>query len=469
MGFPKPGLKYLPILFLLAVFPALFVANPFAFEGAQRLLPGVVTLCIVLFATSIIPESLTALVFFLACMLLSLAPAQVVFKGFVSGAFWLIFSGLILGEAIKKTGLGEKLARFIFNTAPPTYPGIIASVAFSGVLLAFIMPSSLGRVVLFMPVAVAVAKHYGFSQGSKGRTGIVLATVFGCTVPAYAILPANVPNMVLAGTAESIYGIHIFYGQYLMLFFPLLGMLKTGFIIWLICRLYPDSPAAASPGLNMDPGLSGAQKRLGLLLAVAILFWVTDAWHHISPAWIALAAALFLMLPKNGITEDVDYLHTIHFGPLFFVAGIMGLGAVIAHFDMGTWLAREFIRLLPDSPSTFESYFYLCLMSAVTGLLTTLPGVPAVLTPMAATLSHTTQLSTQTILFTQVLGFSTMFLPYQAPPIIVGIRLGGASYKAAVMVGLMLALLTIVLIYPLQYFWWGLINLMTNGSMLFAG
>ena len=402
-------------------------------------------------------------------MLLSLAPAQVVFKGFVSGAFWLIFGGLILGEAIKKTGLGERLARFIFNTAPPTYAGIVASLAFSGVLLSFIMPSSLGRVVLFMPVALSVAEHYGFAQGSRGRTGIVLATVFGCTVPAYAILPANVPNMVLAGTAESIYGIHIFYGQYLMMFFPLLGLLKTGLIIWLICRLYPDSPAAASPGLNKNPGLTRAQKRLGLLLAVAILFWVTDAWHHISPAWIALAAAVFLMLPANGITENEDYLHTINFGPLFFVAGIMGLGAVIAHFDMGTWLAREFTGLLPDSPSTFESYFYLCLMSAITGLLATLPGVPAVLTPMAATLGQTTHLSIQAILFTQVLGFSTMFLPYQAPPILVGIRLGGVPYRAAVTLGLILALLTIVLIYPLQYFWWDLVNLMTNGSMLSPG
>jgi anion transporter len=415
-------------------------------------------LCICLFATGAIPEYQTSLVLFLACMLLSLAPAQVVFKGFTSAAFWLVFGGLILGVAIEKTGLGEKLATFITGIAPPTYTGIITGVVISGVVLSFLMPSSLGRVVLFMPIALAVADHYGFPLDSNGRTGIVLAAVFGSTVPAFAILPANVPNMVLAGSTESVYGIHLLYGEYLTLFFPVLGMLKTVCIIWLIIHLFPDSPKVTSKHLDEKAGLSPAQKKLALLLGGAILLWLGDALHGISPAWIALGAALFLMLPGNSFTENEDYLQQINFGPLFFVAGIMGLGAIIAHYGMGTWLASAFVRILPDSPSSFESYLYLSLMSAITGLFATLPGVPAVLTPMAETLSQTTNLPIQTVLFTQVVGFSTMFLPYQAPPILVGVRIAGVELRTALKTGLILAFITITLLYPLQYFWWNLIN-----------
>jgi di/tricarboxylate transporter len=415
-------------------------------------------LCLGFFATGVIPEYQTSLMFFLACMLLSPGPAKVVFAGFMSGAFWLVFGGLILGVAIKNTGLGEKLAKFISDTAPPTYKGIITGVVLSGVLLSFLMPSSLGRLVLFMPIALAVAEHCGFPDGSNGRTGIVLAAAFGSTVPAFAILPANVPNMVLAGTAESVYGIHLLYGEYLTLFFPVFGILKAVSIIWLILYLYPDSPKVTSQPSVEKFGLSPAQKKLALLLGGAVLLWMGDSLHGISPAWIALGAALFLMVPGNGITENKDYLPQINFGPLFFVAGIMGLGAVIAHFGMGTWLASAFIRLLPESPSSFESYLYLSLMSAITGLFATLPGVPAVLTPMAETLSETTKLPIQTILFTQVVGFSTMFLPYQAPPILVGIRIAGVELKVALKTGFLLAVITITLFYPLQYFWWNLIN-----------
>lgn len=448
-----------PLIILISTISLVLVLiNPLALEGTQRFLPGIVMLCIGLFATGAIPEYQTSLMFFLACMLFSLAPAKVVFAGFMSGAFWLVFGGLILGVAIKNTGLGEKLAEFISNTAPPTYTGIIAGVVLSGVLLAFLMPSSLGRLVLFMPIALAVAEHCGFPDGSNGRTGIVLAAAFGSTVPAFAILPANVPNMVLAGTAEAVYGIHMLYGQYLMLFFPVLGILKAVCIIWLIVYLYPDSPKVTSTSYDEKPSLGPAQKKLALLLAGAIFLWMGDSLHGISAAWIALGAALFLMLPGNGITENEDYLRRINFGPLFFVAGIMGLGAIIAHFGMGTWLASAFIRLLPDSPSSFESYLYLSLMSAITGVFATLPGVPAVLTPMAETLSHTTKLPIQTILFTQVVGFSTMILPYQAPPILVGIRIAGVGLKVAAKTGLILAVITITLFYPLQYFWWNLIN-----------
>ena len=52
-----------------------------------------------LYATRIIPEFLTAFAYFLVAMLFAVAPASVVFSGFQSTAFWLIFSGLIIGVA----------------------------------------------------------------------------------------------------------------------------------------------------------------------------------------------------------------------------------------------------------------------------------------------------------------------------------------------------------------------------------
>jgi di/tricarboxylate transporter len=51
-----------------------------------------------------------------------------------------------------------------------------------------------------------------------------------------------------------------------------------------------------------------------------------------------------------------------------------------------------------------------------------------------------------------------MFLPYQAPPILVGIRIAGVELKMALKIGFLLAVITITLFYPLQYFWWNLIN-----------
>lgn len=68
------------------------------------------------------------------------------------------------------------------------------------------------------------------------------------------ILPANVPNLVMSGAAEGSYGIHLNYLPYLLLHTPVLGWLKGGLLIALICWLFPGKPHSprefSPPGAN---------------------------------------------------------------------------------------------------------------------------------------------------------------------------------------------------------------------------
>lgn len=76
------------------------------------LLPSlIVGVTIVLWATSLLPEFITALLFFTAAMAARIAPPEVIFGGFASSAFWLVFSGFVLGVAIRKTGTADRAAR----------------------------------------------------------------------------------------------------------------------------------------------------------------------------------------------------------------------------------------------------------------------------------------------------------------------------------------------------------------------
>ena len=71
----------------------------------------IVGVTIVLWATSLLPEFITALLFFAAAMMAKIAPPEVIFGGFASSAFWLVFSGFVLGIAIRKTGLADRAAQ----------------------------------------------------------------------------------------------------------------------------------------------------------------------------------------------------------------------------------------------------------------------------------------------------------------------------------------------------------------------
>lgn len=458
----QPTALRLPVLAvnLLAAVCALLimVAQPFGWGSEASAAAALSLLAVVLWSSALLPEHITALGFLLGAMLLAVAPPAVVFSGFASGAFWLIFGGLVIGLAVGETGLGGRIARFAADRFAGSYARIVAGVVASGLLLGFLMPSSMGRVVLIVPIALALAAHFGFRRDDRGYTGIMLAAVFGAHIPTFAILPANVPNMVFAGAAESIHGYAPLYAEYLLLHFPVLGLCKAAAIVYLIVRLFPDGPRVVDASEPLPP-LSQRETRLALVLAIALLFWLSDGLHGISPAWIALAAALFLLMPGVGLVSNRQFTREINFSPLFFVAGVLGMGAVIAESDVATTLGDVLARWLPLAPGdAFGNYTALVLAALGSGIVTTLPGVPAVLTPIAGRFAELSGLPVESVLMTQVLGFSTLVFPYQSPPLLVALGMAGIRLADALRLCLALTAVTVLLLLPLDFLWWRLLG-----------
>ena len=194
----------------------------------------VVIVTILLWATSLLPEFITALLFFTVAMVAKIAPPDVIFGGFASSAFWLVFSGFVLGVAIRKTGLADRAARALSSRLTESWPLMVSSVVLLSYALAFVMPSNMGRIALLMPVVAAMAKRAGILDGTRAWYGLALAVGFGTFQLSATILPANVPNLVMSGAAEGSYGIHLNYLPYLLLHTPVLGWLKGGLLIALI-------------------------------------------------------------------------------------------------------------------------------------------------------------------------------------------------------------------------------------------
>lgn len=444
-------------MFIFSATLALYflIFNPASFSPEESRTTVLIILTIGCWATGVLPVHYTSLYFFLLAMLFSISPPEVIFSGFESAAFWLIFGGLVVGVAINKTGLGQRISYRFCKTIGDRYFMIISGVVIIGIVFGFLMPSSMGRVILLIPIALALSECFGFQKGSNGRIGITLATALGCHIPAFAILPANVPNMVLAGMAGKEFNIHLLYGKYLLLHFPVIGLLKSFVIICLIVWFYPDRPQKKSMHKSTIEAITRQEKTLSIVLCIMLFFWLTDFIHHISPAWIALAGALVLLSPKLGVVSQQEFNQKINYGSLFYVAGILGLGAMVSHSGVGSKMANGFISMLPiKEGSSFLNYMSLSLTAMGTGVVTTLPGVPAVLTPLADKLSLASGLPVETILMSQVLGFSTTIFPYQSAPLIISMQLSGEQITPMVKICLVLAIITIFLLLPINFFWW---------------
>lgn len=408
-----------------------------------------------LFATAVIPEFVAALTFFLLAMLFGVAPAGVVFSGFTSKALWLVIGGLVLGIAVRSTGLGARLAESMARWLPRSYVGVIGGVVLIGITFAFVMPSSMGRVVLLAPIIVHLAERFGFAPGSNGRNAIILALVLGTWMPSNAILPANVPNMILAGTAETLFGLSLTYGSYLLLHFPVTGMLKAVLIVVVLVVLFPDRPRFRQESVAAPAPASPQSRLLVLVLLVSLALWATDFLHGISPAWVSLGAAVFCLLPSTGLIDVADFNREFNTVSVIYVAGILGLGAMIGDSGLGAVLGHALIPLLPLEPGAdFRNFMTLTGFATVAGLGVTVAGEPAILGPLSAELAKAAGLPLRTVVMTHVIGFSTVILPYQVAPIVVAMQIGKVRLGAASRATLVLMVLTVLILTPINYLWW---------------
>ena len=419
------------------------------------LLPSlIVGVTIVLWATSLLPEFITALLFFTAAMTARIAPPEVIFGGFASSAFWLVFSGFVLGVAIRKTGLADRAARALSAKLTDSWVLMVASVVLLSYALAFVMPSNMGRIALLMPIVAAMAKRAGIEDGTRAWYGLALAVGFGTFQLSATILPANVPNLVMSGAAEGAYGIHLNYVPYLLLHTPVLGWLKGAALIGLICWLFPGKPHPPRE-LEPLPPMSGDEKRLAWLLAVVLSLWVSESLHGIGPAWTGLVAAVVTLLPRIGFINGEEFASGVNIRTCIYVAGILGLAITVTQTGIGAVVGNALLHIMPlseDAP--FTSFLALTGITSALNFIMTANGVPALYTTFAQSFSDATGFPLLSVIMIQVLGYSTPLLPYQASPIVVAMALGKVPARAGMLLCLALAAVSYLLLLPLDYAWY---------------
>lgn len=427
-------------------------------DGQMLTVAALIAVTVGLWATGKLPEYLTALLFFAVAMVLAVAPASVIFSGFASAAFWLVVSGYVIGIAIGKTGLAARVARLLTSRLANSYPRMVFGTVGLTFALGLVMPSNMGRIALLMPIILALADRVGFGEGRAGRIGLALAVGFGAFQLSASILPANVPNLVMAGAIETTYGLHLSYVPYLVLHAPVLGILKGIALSACILVMFRDRP---EPAGDIEPAkpLTAAEKRLALLLAATLVLWLTDSLHGIAPAWVGLAAACVCLLPKVGFVTGEEFGKDVNHRNAFYVAAILGLAALAGHSGLGTAIGNAMLKVAPLDPSArFTSFASLVGIATLLNFAVTSNGVAALYTPLAESFAAASGLPLLTVLMIQVIGFATPVLPYQAPPIVVAMGMGKIPFRDALRLSLILAAITFVILMPLYYGWFALLG-----------
>ncbi len=422
----------------------------FAGGASQLLSIGLLAALVAfLWATLAIPAELTAILFFTVLLLTGLAPDHVALAGFESKAVWLVFAGLVLSEAISRHDMGHALFDRLLRGLS-SYRALVWLVAAAGLLMAFLVPSAMGRVLLLSPLVAALADRLALDE--TRRNGLFVVAVLGTVLPAFSILTSNVPNLVFMGAAEAVYGRSLTYGEYLVTHFPVLGVGAFLLVPSLVLHVFRGEPGVSLPQARPAPWTRD-QIRICVLLAVTLGFWTTDSLHGISSAWIGLTAAVLILMPGIGLLPP-QTIGKLNFGPWFFAAGSIGLGGVVSHSGLGDLLWSQIAAVVPfaDLPEPAK-YAVVQATAMVMAAITTLPAIPAVFTPLAESISLSLGWPLDAALMVQVPVFVVFAFPFQAPPVLVGLTLLGVPLGQAMKVMGRYFLIAGVVLLPLHYLW----------------
>jgi di/tricarboxylate transporter len=235
---------------------------------------------------------------------------------------------------------------------------------------------------------------------------------------------------------------------------PVISILKALVIVGLIWWLFPDetqavrAPAAAPP-------LSPAERRLAVILMIALALWATDFHHGIHPGWVGLGAGLATLIPAVGVMPVASFTDRVKFGPFFYIASILGLGALMVETGLSRALGdalQSGLQLKAGQDAV--NFAVLALLSTTAGAVVTNVAQPALLAPLASHFAEAAGWPLKAALMTIVLGFTTAVLPFQVPPIVVGMQVAGLKLRRFLRMSVPLAVVSLTVLLPINYLWW---------------
>lgn len=124
-----------------------------------------------------------------------------------------------------------------------------------------------------------------------------------------------------------------------------------------------------------------------------------------------MGAAIICLWPGSGLMPE-SALRSVGMDPVFYVAGVVGIGAVLGQSGAGAVLG-ELIGALVDQAGAGPgaSVVMLIAIAALLGLFVTIVAVPAILTPIAQSLAAATGLPVDVVAMSQVVGFQPSSSP----------------------------------------------------------
>jgi anion transporter len=388
------------------------------------------------------------------------------FLPFAEPTIWLVFAGMVLSLLLSETGLGVRLADLFLPWLATGSPlRLLAGLHLLGLAAAFLVPSGVVRVLLLMPIGIALCRALDPNQQDTRLAGAVaLSIVCGTYYGGCAVLTGSVPNLVVAGQLQAETGRVVYWGEWLLWMFPVVGILRTALsvtVIWAFWgrRMKRLAHGGRTPETSAGVPLSRSQRLTLLLLLAGVALWATDVVHGLAPVSVGLALVLVATIPGWG-PLPAERLRQINFPFFFYIAALFGIGEVLDGSGFNARMVQAVMTLLPDAGGHwFGAHLALTLTALPLDFLMDIAAVAAVATPSLLHVGAEAGLSPLGSAMSVAMATTVAFLPYQAAPFMVALGFGTLRVRDLSLAMLLISTLSILILCPLCILYWRVLGL----------
>lgn len=377
------------------------------------------------------------------------------FSGFTSPAVWLIVFGIFIGEAVRASGLAERVDMWLLFRMPErlrddgtqAYRFLLTVLCFSALGLAVVVPSALVRILILAPILRSIGELF---SSRRARIGLFLGPLFATYYGGTGILTGSIVNIIVVGIVESMTGHSITWGGWLLWLFPLMGVGRTIVVLLVTYRLYrPGTSTAIEMPERTVTSITADERRMLLFLFVGVAVWATDFLHGLHPLYGALLVVVLSYAPTVG-TVDLDVLADADLSIIFFIGAIFAIAEGLSRTGFTDVVARTILsHLSADTPLALVLVAVFFASAALVFLMEGL-AVASVLTPVLVTFAGKAGLPILPIVMIEAVMLSTYFFPYQSAVLVAILSIGVVNSRELIRMTATTSLVSIVVLVPPQ-------------------
>ena len=450
--------RYIGIIFfiILLVMPTMAGLTP----AGQRAL-AVFVLVLSFWVTHVLPLSVTSLLGIALLPMLNVMSIEYTFSLFGSKAIFFILGALILASGLYQTGLGSRLAFKIISFSGSSPLKLLYGILFTAAFLSLIMPEHAVAALLFpIVLEIAVSLELKPLESNYGKL-LFLTMAWGTVIGGITTYLGGARNLLAVGLLEKHYGISIGFFEWIKYSWPLPFLLLIVFAV-IISKFADIDIEDTSHSLEKlkakseaKGSLSGAEKRLIIILAAVVFSWLFFS-NLINIAVTALLGGVLIVAFKVISWKEVE--EYVNWGVILMYGGAIVVASSLVETGVTDWMAARFFSQLELAP-----FIFIFLLAIFTSVLT--EGVSniasvAVILPLAFSAAEAYSLNPVLLTLSVALSGGLAFLlPMGTPPNAIAFSSGYYEIKDALKWGLLLKVIGWIIYILVARFYWPLIGL----------